>query len=262
MNKLLFFFKTYGIKYEYIGEFQRIGLKKDNTFSNYNTVIDSYSIQCNGNNYILDYKKKGRPQYILKKEKIIINAVSQPKFLEKFKVIEKVEKIKIDRQKEKIQGTAFRKLRHFLKLNKKQFGQSINKSENTIIRYEAGSLALHSDVVLAVLTVHNLKLSIYKRLLEETLISSNLNYSFNDFHIVGELERFYNKYGGIKMSDFLTADDISIICKIKKAKAYRIIKEINEEMERKGYIIIRGRVNRRFFNEKLGIQDTDKGGKA
>ena len=53
--------------------------------------------------------------------------------------------------------------------------------------------------MLAVLTVHNLKLSIYKRLLEETLISSNLNYSFNDFHIVGELERFYNKYGGIKM---------------------------------------------------------------
>ena len=64
MNKLLFFFKTYGIKYEYIGEFQRIGLKKDNTFSNYNTIIDSYSIQCNGNNYILDYKKKGRPQYL------------------------------------------------------------------------------------------------------------------------------------------------------------------------------------------------------
>lgn len=64
------------------------------------------------------------------------------------------------------------------------------------------------------------------------------------------------------MADFLTADEVSIICKIKKQKAYKIIKEINDEMGKKGFIIIRGRVNRKFFNEKMGLIDYfEKGGK-
>lgn len=256
MNGLLFFFKTHGIKCEYIGEFEKIGLKKDNSFTNYEIRVDSYFIKCNGNEYAIDFKKTGRPQYFLWSSTLIINAKSQTEFLKKFKELEKVEKIKRDREKEKIQGTAFRMLRHYLKMNKKQLGQSIGKSELTIMRYEDASLALQSNVMLAVLTVHKLKLKIYIDILQEIIKKTNSKYTVDDFYIITELKNFYTKYEGVEMSDFLTVDDVSAICKIKQAKAYKIIKAINDEMSQKGYIVIRGRVNRKFFNEKLGIQDT------
>lgn len=256
MNGLLFFFKTHGIKCEYIGEFEKIGLKKDNSFTNYEIRVDSYFIKCNGNEYVIDFKKTGRPQYFLWSSTLIINAKAQTEFLKKFKELEKVEKIKRDREKEKIQGTAFRMLRHYLKMNKKQLGQSIGKSELTIMRYEDASLALQSNVMLAVLTVHKLKLKIYIDILQEIIKKTNSKYTVDDFYIITELKNFYTKYEGVEMSDFLTVDDVSAICKIKQAKAYKIIKAINDEMSQKGYIVIRGRVNRKFFNEKLGIQDT------
>ena len=40
------------------------------------------------------------------------------------------------------------------------------------------------------------------------------------------------------MSDFLTVDDVSAICKIKQAKAYKIIKAINDEMTAKRDILL------------------------
>lgn len=256
MDGLLFFFKTHGIKCEYIGEFEKIGLKKDNSFANYEIKVDSYFIKCNSNEYVVDFKKIGRPQYFLWSSTLIINAKSQTEFLKKFKELEKVEKVKPNKEKEKIQGTAFRMLRHYLKMNKKQLGQSIGKSELTIMRYEDASLALQSNVMLAVLTVHKLKLKIYIDILQEIIEKTNSKYTVDDFYIITELKNFYTKYKGVEMSDFLTVDDVSAICKIKQAKAYKIIKAINDEMSQKGYIVIRGRVNRKFFNEKLGIQDT------
>ena len=33
--------------------------------------------------------------------------------------------------------------------------------------------------------------------------------------------------------------------------AYKIIKQLNEELEAKGYITITGRVNREYFNERV-----------
>lgn len=57
------------------------------------------------------------------------------------------------------------------------------------------------------------------------------------------------------MGDFLTADDVEKICKVKSGKAYQIIKDVNKEMKDKGYLIIRGRVNKRFLFDKLGISD-------
>lgn len=262
MEKILYFFKMHDIECEYIGKFRKVGLKKDKTLLNYLVEIESYHINHNNKIYTLDRKISGRPQYILLNTNLLINAYSQPQFIEKFKELEKVKKSNIRVAKEKIQGIVFRMLRHYLKLNKKQLGQSIKKSELTIIRYEAGTLALHSSVVLATLTVHNLKLSVYIDIFKNVLKDRKINYSINDFKINKELISFYEKYGGVTMADFLTADEVSIICKIKKQKAYKIIKEINDEMGKKGFIIIRGRVNRKFFNEKMGLIDYfEKGGK-
>lgn len=56
-----------------------------------------------------------------------------------------------------------------------------------------------------------------------------------------------------RMRDFLTVKEVQEICQIKSGKAYKIMRDVNDEMQRKGYIVIRGRVNKHFLLEKLGI---------
>ena len=50
---------------------------------------------------------------------------------------------------------------------------------------------------------------------------------------------------------FLKADEVAGILGISKAHAYKIMQELNEELAKKGYITIAGRVSRRYFNEKV-----------
>ena len=56
------------------------------------------------------------------------------------------------------------------------------------------------------------------------------------------------------MSDtsvFYTADDISVILTVSKPTAYRIIKRFNDELTNKGFIVVSGRVPKKYFNEKF-----------
>ena len=48
---------------------------------------------------------------------------------------------------------------------------------------------------------------------------------------------------------FYTVDDIMKILCIGKSLAYDIIKELNTELESKGYRTCRGRVHRKYFEE-------------
>ena len=50
-------------------------------------------------------------------------------------------------------------------------------------------------------------------------------------------------------SIFMTADEVAHECQISKTSAYRIIKELNEELRRRGKYTIRGKINRRFFED-------------
>lgn len=50
---------------------------------------------------------------------------------------------------------------------------------------------------------------------------------------------------------FYTADDIAQMLKVSRPTAYRIIKGLNDELTSKGYIIISGRVPRKYFDEKF-----------
>ncbi|WP_270749707.1 transcriptional regulator [Fusobacterium hominis] len=59
------------------------------------------------------------------------------------------------------------------------------------------------------------------------------------------------------MTGFLKADEVVEICKVSKPMAYKIIREINDEMKSEGYLTIRGRVNKRFLFKKLGIGGED-----
>lgn len=55
------------------------------------------------------------------------------------------------------------------------------------------------------------------------------------------------------MKALLDAEEVAVICKIKKSRAYAIMKLVNDEMKEKGYITIRGRVNSEYLFKRLGI---------
>ena len=50
---------------------------------------------------------------------------------------------------------------------------------------------------------------------------------------------------------FYDAKDISGLLNVSKSSAYRIIKQLNTELDDKGYITIRGKVNKQYFERKL-----------
>ena len=55
---------------------------------------------------------------------------------------------------------------------------------------------------------------------------------------------------------FVRAEEIAGALGISKPYAYKLIREMNEELKKKGFIIIPGRVSRRYFEEKFyGMQD-------
>lgn len=56
-----------------------------------------------------------------------------------------------------------------------------------------------------------------------------------------------------KESKFLTAEDLMEILQISQSSAYRLINKLNKELEDQGKITIRGRVSKRYFEEKAYI---------
>lgn len=55
----------------------------------------------------------------------------------------------------------------------------------------------------------------------------------------------------MEQSIFISAQEVADMLGISKSKAYRIVRELNEELEAKGFIIVAGRVSRKFFEEKF-----------
>lgn len=50
---------------------------------------------------------------------------------------------------------------------------------------------------------------------------------------------------------FVKADELSRDLRISKPMAYKLIKEMNEELSKKGFLVIRGRVSRTYYNERF-----------
>ena len=50
---------------------------------------------------------------------------------------------------------------------------------------------------------------------------------------------------------FIKADEVAKELEVSKPYAYKIIRQLNEELNAKGVITISGRVNRQYFNERL-----------
>lgn len=52
-------------------------------------------------------------------------------------------------------------------------------------------------------------------------------------------------------NSFMRADEVAKELGVSRSYAYKLIKQLNEELRKKGYITVAGRVSRRYFNEKL-----------
>ena len=55
---------------------------------------------------------------------------------------------------------------------------------------------------------------------------------------------------------FVRAEEVSQELGISKPYAYKLVREMNEELKNKGFLTIPGRVSRRYFEEKFyGLRD-------
>lgn len=50
---------------------------------------------------------------------------------------------------------------------------------------------------------------------------------------------------------FVRAEEVSQELGISKPYAYKLVREMNEELKQKGFLTIPGRVSRRYFEEKF-----------
>ena len=50
---------------------------------------------------------------------------------------------------------------------------------------------------------------------------------------------------------FIRVDEVASELGVSKPYAYKLIRQLNEELKNKGFITIAGRVNRQYFNERL-----------
>lgn len=49
---------------------------------------------------------------------------------------------------------------------------------------------------------------------------------------------------------YMTAQDISNVLGVSRSKSYQIIKKLNDELQKEGYLIISGKVSLKYFEEK------------
>ena len=50
---------------------------------------------------------------------------------------------------------------------------------------------------------------------------------------------------------FMRADEVARELEVSKSYAYKLMQQLNGELQEKGYITIAGRVNRQYFKERL-----------
>ena len=52
-------------------------------------------------------------------------------------------------------------------------------------------------------------------------------------------------------SIFMKADEVQEFLGVSRTESYRIIKRLNEELKANGYMVISGRVSRKYLEEKV-----------
>jgi hypothetical protein len=61
-------------------------------------------------------------------------------------------------------------------------------------------------------------------------------------------------------SPFMTAPELSEMTGTSLSKAYGLIRLMNEELRQRGYLTVRGKVNRSYALERFGLEAVRDGG--
>lgn len=56
---------------------------------------------------------------------------------------------------------------------------------------------------------------------------------------------------------FMGVKEVSEILGVSESKGYGVIRELNSELKAKGFIIVPGKISRRFFFEKCYCDETE-----
>ncbi|SJZ95779.1 Helix-turn-helix domain-containing protein [Cetobacterium ceti] len=57
------------------------------------------------------------------------------------------------------------------------------------------------------------------------------------------------------MKEILTVKEVMEYFEIGESTAYKLIKSINDELQKEGFLILRGRVNRKRLFERMGLDN-------
>ncbi len=64
----------------------------------------------------------------------------------------------------------------------------------------------------------------------------------------------------MKSDSFITVEEMKDTLQVSKSTAYRIARELNNDLKKSGYMVIPGRVSRKYFLERFyGIEETKVG---
>lgn len=58
---------------------------------------------------------------------------------------------------------------------------------------------------------------------------------------------------GTELSRFIKVREVMQLCEVSESRAYRIMQQLNKELEAQGFITTAGRVSRKYFMERLYI---------
>ena len=58
-------------------------------------------------------------------------------------------------------------------------------------------------------------------------------------------------------NNFMRVRDVAEELGVSESYAYKIIRQLNEELQKKGLVVQTGRVNRRYFEVRYGISGMD-----
>ncbi len=50
---------------------------------------------------------------------------------------------------------------------------------------------------------------------------------------------------------FMTVEEVAVEMGVSKSYAYKIVKQLNEELQKLGYLAVAGRVNTNYFRKKV-----------
>lgn len=60
------------------------------------------------------------------------------------------------------------------------------------------------------------------------------------------------------MSKLMTVEEVMEELGVKQAKAYQIIRQLNQELDEQGVITVSGRVNREYFDQRTSPQSNTR----